>query len=266
MTLRAISLASITAGCVIPALIFMVGCSRSEKPDADVKKERVIEIAPTAVPATSNVQAVGVERKSNTNSPHDRPSRRVVNSTPEDKKALRERQKAFAREVAGKELGRMRSVYEQELQELDRKEGEAREKDPRVKDAYATVLQARAEYEEACVKSLPDYERQLNEAAMVRARLEDLVARRNKGEWVDTNELVAVYRNLNEITLKISQIRDQATAETGSVALALHRVVKVQAEYEQVLLGNNEYAQAKVKSDGTLAEITRLTHIQENNE
>ncbi len=223
------------------------------------KKIQVIEIAPTPLPLTGIVRNV---RNVDTNAPGYTPPHPST-STPETKKALRDRQRVFMKKVIEAQLAKEQAVYDQELQELAKREIEVRTQDPLVSVAYAKVIHVRAEYEDTCMKSIQGYADQVKESTVLRASLDDILSRKNKGEIIVSNVVAGVYRRVNDALSKISRMRDDANASVPEVARALQHVFKVQGDYEECLLRNNEYSQAKKRPDEILAEINRLTHMQE---
>lgn len=254
------------------------GCRR-EKPEPAKAPVREIAVAPT--PATQVAATGGVVRLpvitpkskalSLTSNELARPSRQPM--SPEDKKALaarqkalRERQKAFQHELAAKALPEVQRSHEQALQDLERKETEAREQDPAVREAYAKVLTVRGEYEAACAKDIPGYADRVKESETLRARLEALLAAKNRGDAVDMGELKTVHRQLNDALRGISGMKTEANATVPGVTLALQNAVAAQGAYEQVLMGNKDYGQAKRKADELSADVARLTSMQAEHE
>lgn len=248
----------------VGALLFSA-CSRQEKPAKQEPKSQSFEVAPTpAVEVAGPLNPTGqikVVRMGPTGVVQALPPR-VSASTPETRKAVRERQQAFARKHRAAELDRLQVAHDAELQELQKKEGELRAADPAVKTAYAGMMEARQAYEAACEKDIPGYAVLVKESAELRAGLTEIVDRKNRGETVDVAQLAGINRRFNDALLTISQMRGQANAAVPTVAQALQDVVRAQGAYEQCLLDNKEYSLAKITPDRTAAEIARLTSMQ----
>ncbi len=253
-------------------------CARKEKPKAPEKKMQSFEIAPTAIPVLASTNAAVAVSASNQAERVEGP-RKVVRIdpmaqgrpgpvkgtplTPEQRRKMRLMESDYAHKVIKAELEKAQLVYDLERQELEKTEVELRENDEAVKAAYARMLDVRNAYETACNKDIPGYADLVKESSQLRASLAELVARKNKGETVDSEQLASVNRRFNAALSTISQMRGQANAAVPGVAQALQDVIKVQGAYEQCLLSNKEYSQAKVKPDKTAAKIASLTSRQE---
>ena len=250
---------------IVLTVLLTSACSRQEKPVAPAAtKAKGVESAP-AVERHEQPIAFTNKAPAAALSEHKGSAKHVFPEKEQEASmnAMMKRRKANAEKVIGRELAKAEAAYDRERQELDKKEAEVREKDPAVRDAYAKVLAVRNEYEDACVKFIPGYGDTVKESVALRAGLEDFVARKNRGDSIDSNQMTVVYRRVNEALLKISQMRGSANAGVPEVAKALQNVVQVQNAYEQSLLNNDEYGKAKVKLDNTSIEITRLTSMQE---
>jgi len=249
---------------MVLSVALLVACSRQEKPTAKVpaKTPRVIEIAPMPLPATGAVQTVSkVDNKSYTNSPHYRPPH-LSTSTAADKKALRDRQQVFQRDVVQKGLARIRTVYDQELQELGKKEIEVREKDPVLKAAYGRVVEVNSAYEETCVKTIPGYDELLKDSIKLRDQLDAALAQPDAGQPGNRQAVGEIRRKLNHALSEISRMRTAANASDSPVGTAFVKVMTTQSEYQQALLKNDEYVQAKRKVDESASSIKDLTSRQ----
>ena len=263
------------------AMILMVAslaaCARKEKPKAPEKKMQSFEIAPTAVPVLASTNAAVAVSASNQAErvegarkvvrvdpmAQGRPSReKITPLTPEQRRQMRQRESDVAHKMIQAELEKAQLAYDLERQELEKTEVSLREKDEAVKAAYTRMLEVRSAYELACEKDIPGYADLVKESSQLRASLAGLMARKNKGEAVDSAQLASVNRRFNATLSEISQMRGQANAAVPGVAQALQDVIKVQGAYEQCLVSNKEYSQAKVKPDKTAAKIASLTPMQ----
>jgi hypothetical protein len=252
-------------------------CARKEKPKAPEKKMQSFELSPTAVPVLASTNAAVAVAASNQAERVEGP-RTVVRRdpmadgrptpkkgppmTPEQRRQMRQMESDYAHKVIQVALEKAQLAYDLERQELEKTEVELREKDEAVKAAYARMLDVRNAYEAACGKDIPGYTDLVKESSQLRASLAELMARKSKGEAVDSEQLASINRRFNAALSAISQMRGQANAAVPGVAQALQDVIKVQGAYEQCLVSNKEYSQAKVKPDKTAAEIARLTSMQ----
>lgn len=263
------------------AMILLVAsfaaCARKEKPKAPEKKMQSFELSPTAVPVLASTNAAVAVAASNQAERVEGP-RTVVRRdpmadgrptpkkgppmTPEQRRQMRQMESDYAHKVIQVALEKAQLAYDLERQELEKTEVELREKDEAVKAAYARMLDVRNAYEAACGKDIPGYTDLVKESSQLRASLAELMARKSKGEAVDSEQLASINRRFNAALSAISQMRGQANAAVPGVAQALQDVIKVQGAYEQCLVSNKEYSQAKVKPDKTAAEIARLTSMQ----
>jgi hypothetical protein len=267
---------ALTLVAVLPVAACLVGCRR-EKPEPPKAPVREIAVAPTPVVRVETNRArrpvITPESKAlpaATNAPGkwQRPK-----LTPEEAQALKERQqavrerrRAFERERAAKALPEVQRSREQALEALERKEAEVRERDPAVRDAYAKVLAVRGEYEAACARDIAGYADRVKESETLRARLDELLGAKNRGETVDLDALKAVHRQLNDALRGLSGMKTQANASVPGVTRALQAVVAQQSAYEQVLMGNKDYEPAKRKADELSADVARLTSMQTEHE
>jgi hypothetical protein len=251
---------TVLGACLLFCLSVSVSCSRSEKPKAVEKKARTIEIAPTPIPSTGMVQIV---RQTDTNSPHYRAPQNSI-STPESQKAVRERQRAFAKKAIEQELARKQVPYEQKRLELDKKEVEIREKDPAVRDAYASMMNVRSGYEETCKKSISGYDDVVREVDRTRGQLDDALSRRRQGMNIATQDLAVLRRDFNQAFTRFNQMRLAANLSNAAVGQALIEVRDAQAAYERSLAKNDEYLKSKMAADEALAIINNLTAMRDD--
>jgi hypothetical protein len=240
--------------CAIPVVMGLAACSRREKPKAAKQKPRTIEIAPTPVMSTGTVRIV---RQADTNSPLYRPPQRAT-STPESKKALRERQKAFAKKVIEKELVRAQADQENAQQDLIKVGEEVQERVPVVREARAKLVAAQQEYESVCLKVVPGYADQVKDAGILHDELSDLVNMKNKGESIDAARLKELLRRVNELHRGINKTINDANATLSDVAVTLQKTKTAQDSFERVLAENEQFRRMKEKADKGAEEIARL--------
>lgn len=262
------------------SMLSLSACSRQEKPKTSDKPKvqettnavekpiRSITLAPTPAGEVPRNPAVTTSPKEIVRmGPKEGlidtiPSHPKMVSSPEREQALMERQKAFGKKVVEEQLAKAQVVYSRELQDLERKEIEVREKDPAVRVAYAGVKDVQFEYEEACKQSIPGYADLIRSASQLRTRLDEAFSRRNQGLTVDAQELSDLRNKLNKDLSSISQMRREANVSDPAIGQTLLKVQNVQSSYEQALLLNDEYMQVKRKSDQTSAVINNLTSKQ----
>ena len=259
---------------MILLVVSFTACARKEKPKAPEKKMQSFEIAPTAVPVLAATNAAVAISASNQAERVEGP-RTVVRRdpmaegrpgpkkgppmTPEKRRQMRQMESDYAHKVIQVELEKAQLAYDLERQELENTEVELRAKDEAVKAAYARVLDVRSEYEVACVKAISGYEDLVKESGGLRTSLDDLIARRNKGETVDVMTIAGVRRDLNDRLSKISSMRIGANISNSTVAPAFQQVSVTQNEYDQCLMKNAEYLLVKQKLDDILVKKTNLT-------
>jgi hypothetical protein len=240
-------------------LAFSSACSRQKEPKISEKKPKSFEIAPTVLPPTGMVQSA---RLVDTNSLPHRPPRPSV-STPESKKALRDRQKAFAevsiaRFLAEKqaELGRAEKALILTEHAL-RAEGD-------VASALAEIQLASSNLENECVRRVDGFAGLVKEKDLLESKLAS-----DSPEMMSTNagnaEVIAdIMKRLETVTAGIGDRRRKAVVEIPEVAAVYRVFVEKGTAYQQVLAGKESYRTAREKVDSMRGEIADLTKKQEN--
>lgn len=253
--------------CLLSLVVSLAACSRKEPPKAAKPVAKALSVASNELSRMPVVFSNSTSVVLPTNIPKHRPS--AVVRTPESQQALREQQKAmrerqqvFRKKAIEEELAKDQVADEQAGLELENKEGELREKDPAIRDAYTKLLAVRNEYEEACAKSIPGYTDLNQKVAQLRVSLIGIQSRREKGVAVDVQEFAGVRKDLNQTLAQISRMRAAANANEASVWQALLKVRDVQASYEQILSENDGYMQMKKKAHQALAQVDILTSKQ----
>ena len=261
--MRARDIISMTLALIV--MVLAVACSRKEatKPE---KKMQSFTVAPTPAVqlAVTNMsphqQGINVVMMGTNEFVHHVKS----TSTPETKRAMRERQKAFASQLIAGKIAKDEIVAEQAQHELEMKESEVRDKDPDVRDAYEKVLSARKEYEDACAEKIPGYSGLIQSSMQFRARLNECLLRRKQGLTVDMKEMTELRNNLNQACADIGKMLKIANMSDATVSQALGKVATAQSLYEQKLLKNDGYVQARRRSDLVVAEIRDLTSKEQS--
>jgi len=255
----------------LAAVVVMTGltaCSRREPAKTPVKPREQAAPPVVATNAPAPVSTQHVAKASYSNSLQEARSRRNFPiapkppSTPETKRALRERQREEAKFWITKYLPIAEASYEGEVKDLTKKEIEVREKDPVLKAAYGRVTEVNSAYEETCVKTIPGYDELLKDSIQLRAQLDAALARQGGGQADGEQEIGEIRRKLSQTLVKISRMRTAANASDSPVGTAFVKVMTTQSEYQQALLKNDEYVQAKRKVDESASSIKDLTSRQ----
>lgn len=248
----------------VVALTGLTACSKREPAKVPVKTgEKVV-----ATNAPSPVSTQHVDKASDSKSLQEARNRRNFpitpkpTSTPETKRALREREREEAKVWIRKYLPIAEASYEGEVKDLAKKEIEVREKDPVLKAAYGKVEQVNAAYEETCVKTIPGYDELLKDSIQLRDQLDAALARQGGGQAGGEQEIGDIRRKLSQTLSKISRMRTAANASDSPAGTAFVKVMTTQSEYQQALLKNDEYVQAKRKVDESASSIKDLTSRQ----
>lgn len=253
------------------AVVVMTGltaCSRREPAKTPVKPREQTAPAVVTTNVPSPVSTQHVAKASASNSLREARNRRKFPiepkppSTPETKRALREREREEAKFWIRKYLPIAEASYEGEMKDLEKKEIEVREKDPVLKAAYGRVVDVNSAYEETCVKTIPGYDELLKSSIQLRAQLDAALAGQGGGQAEASLEIGEIRRKLSQTLSKISRMRTAANASDSPVGTAFVKVMTTQAEYEQALLKNDEYVQAKRKVDESASSIKDLTSRQ----
>lgn len=250
----------------VVALTGLTACSKREpakvpvKPGAQVTATNAPSLEPTqhvAKAATDNSLKDARERKL-----RKLPIAPKPESTPETKRALREREREEAKFWIRKYLPIAEASYEGEVKDLAKKEIEVREKDPVLKAAYGKVEEVNAAYDETCVKTIAGYEELLKDSIQLREQLDAALAKQGGEQAGGEKEIGEIRRKLSQTLSKISRLRTAANASDSPVGAAFVKVMNTQSEYQQALLKNDEYVQAKRKVDESASSIKDLTSRQ----
>lgn len=143
MTLKTTGSPWLVAVVAMAALLGLTACSRQEKPKAAEKPPRTIDIAPTPAVATGMVTIL---RQGGTNSPHYRAPRRST-STPESRKALAERRRAYQRKMIAEEVLKIEKELDAVSGQMQAVEAGARLSNAVVTASAQSLDRARAAYE-----------------------------------------------------------------------------------------------------------------------
>ena len=229
----------------VPAVLCVSSCSRQEKPAAPEKKAQAFTVAPTPAAAVDRVATGQVARLELDKKPL---ARHIPQRSPDEaaalKKRVRQAQKDYAEQVRANEL--------------QRKELELREKDPRMKEAFARVEEARESYAKACLQQIPGYQEDLQKSESLQARLQALVARKNRGEAVDPALVKEALGALNQALVSLSEARGKANSGDPVVARAFQDVLVTQAAYQECLSAQVDAAAADAGAAKTSRVVTNL--------
>ncbi|MEI8352308.1 MAG: hypothetical protein WCG36_08350 [bacterium] len=254
---------TLTLAAVV-ALTCLTACSKREPDKVPVKTGE--KVAATNAPAPVSTQHVA--KASDSNSLREARNRRNFPiapkpaSTPETKRALREQEREEAKFLIKKYLPIAEASYEGEMRDLAKKETEVREKDPVLKAAYGKVVEVNSAYEETCVKTIPGYDELLKDSIQLRDQLDAALAQPDAGQPGNRQAVGEIRRKLNHALSEISRMRTAANASDSSAGTAFVKVMTTQSEYQQALLKNDEYVQAKRKVDESASSIKDLTSRQ----
>jgi len=252
--------------CLLFLVVSLAACSRKEPAKAAKPVAKTLSVASNELSRMPVVFSNSTSVVLPTNIPKHPPSTGV--RTPESRQALREQQKAmrerqqvFRKKAIEEELAKAQVADEQAGLELEKKEGELREKDPVIRDAYTKLLAVRNEYEDACAKIIPGYADQVKEAERLRNSLENELSRQKQGEIVDAMKAMEIRKKLNLVLSSISRMRTAANPSDSAVGKMFLQAMEVQGAYKQSLLKNGEYIEQKKKTDETKSTIDDLTSM-----
>ncbi len=263
------------AGVVLSSAL-MMSCSRHEKPKTVEKKIQAFDISPTALPVKPDDSVVHTNLpksdvvKGDSASPRkmvmmgadqlpQKPQRVHVPLSPETRQKMQAKQQAVMEQVLQRELAKANDAYDQEGRSLEQKELELRQNDTAVRDAYAGMMASRSEYEQACEAANPGYAALKQEVARLQAQMNEASARRSQGVTANAGELSEIRKQLNSAMSEFSKMRLTANTADAGVKKALQKVIVVQNDYQSTLLKNEDYSQARRKSDAAYSVITNLT-------
>ena len=258
---------TLTLAAVV-ALTGLTACSKREPAKAPVKPREQAAPPAVATNAPAPVSTQHVAKASDSNSLREARNRRNFPiapkpaSTPETKRALREREREEAKGLIKQYLPIAEASYEGEMRDLAKKETEVREKDPVLKAAYGKVVEVNSAYEETCVKTIPGYDELLKDSIQLRDQLDAALAQPDAGQPGNRQAVGEIRRKLNHALSEISRMRTAANASDSPVGTAFVKVMTTLSEYQQALLKNDEYVQAKRKVDESASSIKDLTSRQ----
>ena len=251
--------------CAVPALFCLTACSRHEKPKAPGKPVRTIAVAPTpaatlsesnrpagfpAVAPGTKVTAVGgAEAKSN-----PLPS----TSTPETRRALRERQRAFAEKMVEKKLAETRAAYRTLEIENVTVEASVRDSVPEVSNAFARLVSAMGAFDVACGAASPGFAAMKQEAESLESRLKSGAMLQAQGGDAGMATMSNDLARLNYLLgAQAGQRRELATAD-AAVKPCYEAVSAAQSNYAAVLGGNADYKASRKKMEGCQSRLSEL--------
>ena len=234
-------------------------CSRQEKPKAVEKKPRTMEIAPTPAPATGMVRIV---RQPDTNSPHYRAPQYSA-STPESRKALREKQKEFSEKVIEQELTHRKT----KLISIDMEMGRLLEtligSDLVVSNAYQNRISALGAYENIYAQLVPEYAGLMQKISAAKIALESMKADRRNGRNVQENEMRNLSEELSQLLKAKSLMLRVEYVARSEIKEAYHSVTNTDLIYRFSLEQNKEFRALEQKKFEIQAEYDDLVARQQ---
>lgn len=229
-------------------------CSRQEKPKAAVEKPRTIEIAPTPLPSTG---MVGIVRQADTNLPHYRTPRRST-STLESKKALRERQRAFAKKTVEDAIRKNEKQMDDLTLQMQAIKA-AGSSNEAVKAAAQVLAERRHAYEEERLKlpGMADLWKQ-REAAKSR-----LTALRTQADSPEKDAAVKeAHDEINRVGKQMLEIEMAGRENSPSLQQALISLREAEAGREASLRTLAGYSDLERKLQGLMEQDKNLTETQ----
>lgn len=229
-------------------------CSRQEKPKAVEKKPRTIEIAPTPIPSTGMVRIV---RKVDTNSPHYR-APQSAESTPESRKELREKQKAFSRKILQREMDRCKGNLDTVDMEIAKTHENLIKTDSSVSNAYQDRTSAISTYEATCVQYIPEYSGLMEKIKTAENAVQKLIENRQDNKATDSSEIHKLTETLSQLMSERADLLRKTLITCPEARDAYQSVTKTETQYRQALDQSADFQELTQKRQRAQSEYNDL--------